>query len=93
MVSSTVTEPGSVLISVEDTGAGVDPAVAQRILDPFFTTKSEGLGRGLSADRLSKAIAAALVAAAARSAWSGSPANGAGQPRSCVQANKLDCTN
>jgi PAS domain S-box-containing protein len=47
-VSSTLSEPGSVLISVEDTGAGLDPAVAQRIFEPFFTTKSEGLGMGLS---------------------------------------------
>jgi C4-dicarboxylate-specific signal transduction histidine kinase len=47
-VSSTLAEPGSVLISVEDTGAGLDPAVAQRIFEPFFTTKSEGLGMGLS---------------------------------------------
>jgi PAS domain S-box-containing protein len=47
-VSSTLAEPGSVLISVEDTGAGLDPDVAQRIFEPFFTTKSEGLGMGLS---------------------------------------------
>ncbi len=48
MVSSALAEPGSVLVSVEDTGAGLDPAVAQRIFEPFFTTKSEGLGMGLS---------------------------------------------
>jgi C4-dicarboxylate-specific signal transduction histidine kinase len=48
MVSSTLAEPGSVLVSIEDTGAGLDPAVAQRIFEPFFTTKPEGLGMGLS---------------------------------------------
>jgi len=48
IVSSTFAEPGGVLISVEDTGAGLDPVVAQRIYEPFFTTKSEGLGMGLS---------------------------------------------
>ncbi len=47
-VSSTLDEPGSVLVAVEDTGAGLDPAVAQRIFEPFFTTKSEGLGMGLA---------------------------------------------
>jgi signal transduction histidine kinase len=47
-VSSTLAEPGKLLISVEDTGAGLDPTVAQRIFEPFFTTKSEGLGMGLS---------------------------------------------
>jgi signal transduction histidine kinase len=48
MVSSALADPGSVLVSVEDTGAGFDPAVAARIFDPFFTTKPEGLGMGLS---------------------------------------------
>jgi PAS domain S-box-containing protein len=48
VVSSSLAETGSVLVSVEDTGPGLDPAVAQRIFEPFFTTKSEGLGMGLS---------------------------------------------
>jgi PAS domain S-box-containing protein len=48
MVSSTLADPGSVLVSVEDTGEGLDPAVAQRVFEPFFTTKSDGLGMGLS---------------------------------------------
>ena len=48
IVTSTLAEPGSVLVSVEDTGVGLDPAVAKRIFEPFFTTKSDGLGIGLS---------------------------------------------
>jgi C4-dicarboxylate-specific signal transduction histidine kinase len=47
-ISSAVTEPASVLVSIEDTGTGLDPAVAQRVFDPFFTTKTDGLGMGLS---------------------------------------------
>src|SRR4029077_162371 len=45
-VSSTLAEPGSVLVAVEDTGTGLDPAVAERMFQPFFTTKPDGLGMG-----------------------------------------------
>jgi PAS domain S-box-containing protein len=48
MVSSTLVEPGNVLVAVEDTGAGLDPVVAERMFQPFFTTKPEGLGMGLA---------------------------------------------
>ena len=47
-VSSTLAEPSSVVVAVEDTGTGLDPAVAQRIFESLFTTKSDGLGMGLA---------------------------------------------
>jgi len=34
--------------SVADVGAGIDAAVAERLFTPFFTTRSEGMGLGLS---------------------------------------------
>ena len=38
----------SVLVTVQDSGTGIDPKNVDRIFDPFFTTKSTGMGLGLS---------------------------------------------
>jgi C4-dicarboxylate-specific signal transduction histidine kinase len=42
---------GEVLVTVRDTGRGLDPDHIDRIFDPFFTTKTEGMGLGLSISR------------------------------------------
>jgi len=41
-------DSGKVLVAVEDSGIGLNPATAGRLFDPFFTTKKEGLGMGLA---------------------------------------------
>ncbi len=38
---------GKVLIGVEDDGPGIDPEIADRLFDPFVTTKPPGRGTGL----------------------------------------------
>ena len=47
-ISSRHEAPDSVLVAVEDSGTGLDPAIAERIFDPLFTTKAGGMGMGLS---------------------------------------------
>ena len=40
-----------VLISVTDSGIGLDPKRAEHLFEAFFTTKTEGMGMGLSISR------------------------------------------
>jgi PAS domain S-box-containing protein len=47
-ITSEPVEPGKVLVAVNDTGIGLDPTIADRIFDSFFTTKPSGMGMGLS---------------------------------------------
>jgi len=47
-VTSTSQDSDSVLISVEDTGEGVEPNHLERIFSPRFTTKARGTGMGLA---------------------------------------------
>jgi PAS domain S-box-containing protein len=41
-------QSGVLLLEVEDNGCGVQPAQAERIFEPFYTTKSHGMGMGLA---------------------------------------------
>ena len=36
------------LVSITDTGGGIDPAVIDNVFNPFFTTKEKGTGLGLA---------------------------------------------
>ncbi len=47
-VSSKRGQSEEVIIAVEDSGLGIDPKDLDRIFDAFFTTKSHGMGMGLS---------------------------------------------
>ncbi len=47
----TLRDGDAVLVSVQDSGKGVDAGQSERIFEPFFTTKSQGIGMGLSLSR------------------------------------------
>jgi signal transduction histidine kinase len=47
-LKSTAHADDSVLVSIADTGSGVDAHDSERIFNPHFTTKPDGMGMGLS---------------------------------------------
>ncbi len=47
-VQSRQNEAGEVVVAVIDNGTGIDPAIADQLFSAFFTTKTSGLGMGLS---------------------------------------------
>ena len=51
LIRSGRTEDGQVQLTVRDRGSGIDPLVADRLFQPFFTTKPDGMGMGLSISR------------------------------------------
>ena len=44
-------DPDQVQVTVEDSGMGIDPNAIAKIFEPFYTTKSTGMGMGLSITR------------------------------------------
>ena len=48
LIRSEHDQSGQVLVSVQDSGNGIDPANANRLFDAFYTTKPGGMGLGLS---------------------------------------------
>jgi signal transduction histidine kinase len=48
VIGTKVGNAASVVISIADTGPGIDPQNLDRIFEPFFTTKSDAMGMGLS---------------------------------------------
>jgi len=45
---SSAVEDGRIVVRVSDSGPGVPPAIREKIFDPFYTTRKEGYGIGLS---------------------------------------------
>ena len=48
LITTSQTEPNEVCLGVQDTGPGLSPESLPRVFEPFYTTKPEGMGMGLS---------------------------------------------
>jgi two-component system, LuxR family, sensor kinase FixL len=51
LLVSTLIEGDTALVSVADTGPGLDASIAERLFQPFVTSKPHGMGVGLSISR------------------------------------------
>jgi signal transduction histidine kinase len=47
-ISTEQSQTGGILVAVSDSGSGIDPGNLERVFEPFYTTKSSGVGMGLS---------------------------------------------
>jgi PAS domain S-box-containing protein len=48
LISTVQSETNGVLVAVHDSGPGIDPGRREQIFDAFYTSKSSGVGMGLS---------------------------------------------
>ena len=48
LISTEQTEANGVLFAVRDSGPGIDPEHVERVFEAFYTTKTSGVGMGLS---------------------------------------------
>ncbi|GAM98185.1 two-component oxygen-sensor histidine kinase FixL [alpha proteobacterium U9-1i] len=51
LLVSTLIDGDMAVVSVADTGAGLDPLIAEKLFQPFVTSKAQGMGIGLSISR------------------------------------------
>jgi C4-dicarboxylate-specific signal transduction histidine kinase len=82
-VSAQTSVDGDVLVSVRDSGDGIDPEHLDKICNAFFTTKPTGMGMGLS---ISRSIVARRenLGRAARWRWADASIQSPAGRRGCV---------
>ena len=47
-INAELSERNDILIAVRDSGPGIDPEHLEQVFAPFYTTKTSGIGMGLS---------------------------------------------
>jgi hypothetical protein len=72
LISTEQSRTDGILVAVRDSGPGIDPEHIERVFDAFYTTKSSGVGMGLS-------ICRSIIAAHGGRLWAG-----ANEPRGAV---------
>jgi PAS domain S-box-containing protein len=48
LIRTEQSQTGGILVAVRDSGPGIDPVNLERVFEPFYTTKTGGVGMGLS---------------------------------------------
>jgi len=48
LIETRENDGGNILVSVSDSGPGLDPVTVDRVFEPFYSTKQGGMGIGLS---------------------------------------------
>ena len=51
IIGTARTDTGGVAVAIEDRGVGIDAEAADRLFEPFFTMKEDGVGLGLAISR------------------------------------------
>jgi C4-dicarboxylate-specific signal transduction histidine kinase len=72
LIGTRALDDGAVLVTVQDSGPGLDPVNVERVFESFYSTKSSGLGLGLS-------ICRSIIEAHGGRLWAA-----AGQPRGAI---------
>jgi C4-dicarboxylate-specific signal transduction histidine kinase len=50
-IRTSIYESAAILVALRDSGVGLNPERMERLFEPFYTTKAEGMGMGLSISR------------------------------------------
>ena len=72
LISTEQTQGNGVLVTVHDSGPGIDPERMERVFEAFYSTKTSGMGMGLS-------ICRSIIEAHRGRLWAG-----ANEPRGAV---------